>query len=279
MVHVLDVSVIIPCYNSGEYISDAIDSVEGYQGKYTYEIIIINDGSTDEDSLRKLKELEQKEKYIVLHQENKGPAAARNTGCYHAKGKYLLFLDSDNKIEPEYIDVGIDILKRKPKIGIVYSDAYFFGDNSRNEFKTKPFDIDHLLLSNYIDMCAVVRKSAWASVNGFDESRSIIAHEDWDFWLKLYKMDWQFHYVNRKLFYYRIRESSLISTLRNSESISEKINLVKYKHRDLYIQRHRTLYENIRRHKNEYRIGHCIMKPYRLIKKMLRGRKLSNEFT
>src|SRR4051812_30462131 len=97
------VSIIIPCYNSGKYLPEALDSISAYPDKGMYEVIIINDGSTDELTLSLLNNLQQNGEHIVLHQENKGPAAARNAGVKMAKAPYLLFLDSDNKIESNYI--------------------------------------------------------------------------------------------------------------------------------------------------------------------------------
>ncbi|OZI05399.1 hypothetical protein BWI93_25675 [Siphonobacter sp. BAB-5385] len=118
------VSVIIPCYNSGTYLPEALASVEAYQGSYAYEIIIINDGSTDPHTLEYLRELETRG-YSILHQENKGAAAARNTGVRAARGKYLLLLDSDNRIRPAYLEKGIPVLESRPDVGVVYGNAHF----------------------------------------------------------------------------------------------------------------------------------------------------------
>jgi glycosyltransferase involved in cell wall biosynthesis len=89
------ISIIIPCYNQGQYILDAISSVEQYPDNSVYEIIIINDGSTDEISITVLKSLEEKG-YHVLNQNNQGLSMARNNGIAIAKGKYILPLDADS---------------------------------------------------------------------------------------------------------------------------------------------------------------------------------------
>ncbi len=106
------ISIIIPVYNSGNYLRETLESVRNYTGKSIYEIIIVNDGSTDNDTLELLNQL-QNEGYSIIDQENKGPAAARNNGVECSRGKYLLFLDSDNRIKPSYIDKGIGILDKK----------------------------------------------------------------------------------------------------------------------------------------------------------------------
>lgn len=224
-----DISIIIPCYNSGKYLLEAIQSVEYYQGQNKYEIVVIDDGSTDIQTMSILNELDQK-KCIVLHQENKGPGAARNAGCRRASACFLLFLDSDNKIYSTYIDAGISYLKNNSDVGVVHGKPTFFGDTSRNGFKTGPFEIDKVLAINYIDMCAVVRKSAWESIEGFDESRELIGREDWEFWIRIYRKGWKFFFLDEVMFFYRIRNNSLMST----HEINQNNNLYVYrKHYDL----------------------------------------------
>jgi glycosyltransferase involved in cell wall biosynthesis len=145
----------------------------------------------------------------VIHQANNGPSHARNTGVKQSKADYLLCLDSDNKIYPSYIDEGINALTKNPEAAIVYSSPEFIGDTNRTPFVTGPFNIEKLLLENYIDMCAVLRKSAWEQSGGLDEV--LWRFEDWEFWIRLYKAGWQFVYLNKPLFQYRIRGTSLMS--------------------------------------------------------------------
>ena len=93
------VSVIIPCYNAGEWIDEAVDSVLSQTYK-DYEIIIVNDGSSDPLTQEKLRSYESSS-IQVIHQENKGPAAARNTGIRSARGEYILPLDADDMLVPD----------------------------------------------------------------------------------------------------------------------------------------------------------------------------------
>jgi glycosyltransferase involved in cell wall biosynthesis len=227
---IYDIAIIIPCYNSGKYLLDAIQSVEAYTGKHSYEIIIVNDGSTDQHTLQLLSSLETKG-YNVFHQENKGPAAARNTGVKSCTAEYLLFLDADNKIKPAYIDVGIEHLSADPLAGVVYANAEFFGETSRKGFNVGEFDIHAVISDNYIDMCSVVRKSAWLQVGGLDEERLLIGHEDWEFWISLYKAGWKFLYVKKVLFEYRITAGSLIT--QNAEKKISKVRYIYKKHFDI----------------------------------------------
>ena len=260
----IDISIIIPCYNSGCYLVEALDSVHDYKGVHSYEIIIIDDGSTDQFTIELLEKLSTK--YVVQRQENKGPATARNTGCRIAKGKYLLFLDSDNKIIPDYIDIGISNLELNAEAGVVYSKAIFFGnDAGRKKFVTLPFNINELLITNYIDTCTVVKKETWKSVGGFDESPEMFTLEDWDFWLRIYEKGWKFIFIDKELFYYRFREGSLMDGFHKSVKVNDRMEYIFNRHSLLLASQHQRLYRSL-----DYRIGSKLLHPYRFIKRIIK---------
>ncbi|WP_431211985.1 glycosyltransferase family 2 protein [Puia sp. P3] len=104
-------SVVIPYFNMGSYIDECIRSVKN--SAYTdMELVIVNDGSTDESSLRKLAVLEKQEKIRVIHQKNRGLALTRNEGARQAAGGYLAFLDADDKVDPTYYEKAIRTLEK-----------------------------------------------------------------------------------------------------------------------------------------------------------------------
>jgi glycosyltransferase involved in cell wall biosynthesis len=210
-------SVIIPCFNTGPYLREAVESVVASAGSDDYTIIIVDDGSTEDQTLQLLHKLGQ-EGHCVLHQENKGPAAARNTGVRHSQTPYLLFLDSDNKVGREYIREGVEVLEKKPEVAVFYGRPKFIGDTTNRVFPTRPFDLPSLLINNYIDHCAVVRKAAWESVGGFDENRLLIGQEDWEFWIRLGGHGWGFHFNDKISFDYRIRPGSLSTLVQKDEA-------------------------------------------------------------
>ncbi len=221
------ISIIIPCYNQGQYILDAISSVEQYPDKSVYEIIIINDGSADENSIKVLKSLEEKG-YHVLNQDNQGLSMARNNGIAIAKGKYILPLDADNKIRTGYIDKGIHILNTHPEVGVVYGNSQRFGDTIE-VFKPGNFILKKLMFENYIDACVILRKKVWEETGGYDKMLS--AYEDWDFNLCAFELGWKFHYVNEILFEYRVRKDSMLRQITDPD---ELINYIARKHGPLY---------------------------------------------
>jgi glycosyltransferase involved in cell wall biosynthesis len=210
MVNDIVLSVIVPCYNSGLYIREAISSVTVNQTK-TCEIVVVDDGSTDAYTIQVLKEIEAAG-HRVVRRVNGGPAAARNTGVHAAKGKYLLLLDSDNKIRPAYMEEGIRILDQYPRVGVVYGKAEFFGETAKPRFsQSQVFDLEEMLLGNYIDACTVIRRRAWEEVGGMDEHRQLIGHEDWDLWIRLGMAGWAFWAIDEVMFDYRIRTHSVIT--------------------------------------------------------------------
>jgi len=150
------ISIIIPCFNQGNYLEEAIGSIVQVKDKNIYQIIIVNDGSTDAPTLLKLKELTDKG-YLVIHQDNKGLGAARNAGIKASSGKYILPLDCDNKIRPEYLTYSIFTLENEQGVDVVYSDGEYFGERT-GTFKSREFNLQILMVENYIDACGVFRK-------------------------------------------------------------------------------------------------------------------------
>lgn len=204
-------SIIITCYNLGNYLEESIASIKDYSHSDDYEIILVNDGSTDEVTIQILKEIGQQDKSIfILHQSNMGLAKARNNGIKIAKGKYIIPLDADNKLRLEFIEQTIAILEAKEEIDVVHGDAQLFG-NKNSVWKGKPFDIAEMVLNNYIDACAGFRKSVWEELGGYDEKMPVMGFEDWDLWLRMAVRGHQFQYVEETFFDYRVRDNSMLS--------------------------------------------------------------------
>ena len=204
-------SIIITCYNLGNYLEEAIASSKKYSPSSDYEIIVVDDGSTDEVTLQILETIEHQDRSIfVLHQTNLGLAKARNNGIKIAKGKYIIPLDADNKLRPEFIKQAIAILDIDKDVDVVFGDAQLFG-NKDSVWKGKPFDIAEMLLNNYIDACAGFRKSIWEELGGYDEKMPVMGFEDWDLWLRMAVRGYQFKYVEAIFFDYRVRDNSMLS--------------------------------------------------------------------
>src|SRR6267378_7781475 len=119
------VSVVIPCFNHGEFLPEAVASVTNIK-RNDIETIVVDDGSTDERTRKEMDALPV-QGIKVIRQENKGLAAARNAGIAISRGEYILPLDADNRLRSDYIEHGIRILDANPQVGVVYGDAEYIG--------------------------------------------------------------------------------------------------------------------------------------------------------
>ena len=226
------ISIIIPCYNQGIYINEAINSVlaQTYQN---LEIIIVNDGSTDEYTNNLLKNY-NRPKTKVLHTTNQGLASARNNGIKEATGEYILPLDADDKIGKEYLEKAVKILDITPGIGIVYCQAEYFGED-KGLWPLTVYSSEQILLENMIFCSALFRKKDWEMVGGYKTNMKY-AWEDWDFWLSLIELNREVYQIPEVLFYYRIKKSSMLSLLTREQKFEMYIQLFE-NHKNLYTEK------------------------------------------
>lgn len=216
------VSVIIPVYNSAKYITDAIDSVLAQTYK-NYEIIIVNDGSTDSTAEVVKKYLRSQildhrpQAIRYVYQENKGPSAARNRGIKEAKGEYIAFLDSDDVWLPEKIELQMAEILKSPSLGLITcgeinvnlinsTEEYSYGLRGLNRNKA----LNLLLLKNIIHggSPVLIRKECLDRVGLFDEKLQVA--EDWDLWLRICR-HYDFKGIDKPLVKILIRENSQCS--------------------------------------------------------------------
>src|SRR5579864_1311902 len=120
------VSVIIPTYNTANFIKETLDSVFA-QTFEDYEVIVVNDGSPDTQQLERVLE-PYRDRIVYLKQENQGPSGARNTAIRHARGSFLAFLDSDDIWFPEFLSEQMMFFQNGPSLDLIYADTFFFRD-------------------------------------------------------------------------------------------------------------------------------------------------------
>ncbi len=193
------VSVIMPCFNHGQFIEEAIESVIA-QTFTTVEIIIVNDGSTDAETVRLLKHYQQPN-VSVIHTENRGPSAARNVGIQQAKGQYILPVDADDRIAPTYLEKAVPILESHPEVGIVYAQAELFGAKM-GSFDLPPYQFPDILLGNMIFNSSLYRKADWEKVGGYNENM-VWGWEDYDFWLSILELGRGVFHIPQVLYFHR----------------------------------------------------------------------------
>jgi glycosyltransferase involved in cell wall biosynthesis len=225
----VDVSVIIPCFDHGQFLIEAIASFERVAPK-NCELIVVNDGSNEPRTLEILKIL-RAAGYFVFDQVNQGLSAARNAGIELARGRYVLPLDADNRLRAGFIEDGISVLDSSSEIGIVYGYRQFFGMRTGLD-QVSEFDLEEMLTFNYIDACAMFRKQVWADCGGYDQSISPL--EDWELWINAAEKGWRFNRLPQATFEYRVRPESLLSMVENPEFLDHLLEYMITKHYKLY---------------------------------------------
>ena len=224
-----DVSVVIPSWNQGTLLVEAIASVER-TATANCQLIIINDGSSQPRTLEILGVL-RSIGYFVLDQSNTGLSAARNNGIAIASGRYVLPLDDDNRIVAGFIEEAVKVLDSTPEVGVVYGDRYDFGLR-RSVQRIPDLDLDLLLKGNYIDACAVFRKQVWSDCGGYDPAASPV--EDWEMWIHAAERGWRFHRIPCVTFEYRVRPGSLLSLVDSADAAEDRRRIIRVKHSELY---------------------------------------------
>lgn len=224
------ISVIILCYNHGKFVSEAIESALR-QTFRDFEIIVVDDGSNDENTRETLAGLEKKYPGIsLMRQENRGLAGARNAGVRDARGEFFLPLDADDTIEPEMLERCFEVLKSDSKLGFAFTSVRYFGDYVAVWYPRK-YNYFDLLYANQFTSCALVRKKAWEEVGGYDENMRS-GYEDWEFWINMGKHSWFGKLIPMSLFNYRRHELSMTDDARKRHK--KNFAYIREKHGDLY---------------------------------------------
>lgn len=193
------VSIVIPCFNQGEFLHSAIRSVFR-QAFDSWEIIVVDDGSTDQSTRAVLRSLHYP-RTRILRQRNQGLPAARNAGMRAARGRYLVPLDSDDELTPAFLGATVDALQANPAAAFAHTWTRLFGDQNL-VWVDRPYNPYQLLLSTSVVGCALIRADAWSQVGGYDTNRRQ-GNEDWDLWIRFLEHGWEQVEVPHPLFRYR----------------------------------------------------------------------------
>jgi glycosyltransferase involved in cell wall biosynthesis len=176
------VSIVIPCFNYGRFVNEAVCSAL-LQTISSLEVIVVDDGSSDPETIRVLETLKTLPRVRVIRQINAGLPSARNAGIALAHGEYICCLDADDTLEPTYVELCIAALELDRSAGFAYSWVQLFGDET-SVWRTRDFDISDALYDNHTAVSAVFRRDDWLAVGGYrPDMRS--GYEDWEFWLRI----------------------------------------------------------------------------------------------
>lgn len=218
------ISVVIPAYNAKRTIVETITSVQ-QQTFSDFEMIVINDGSTDR-TLELLQSIEDN-RLKVFSYENGGLPVARNRGISHATGEFIAFLDADDLWTPDKLELQLAALQQHPEAGVAYSWTSYFLDGEESTFPFNPVFFegnvyDKLLVNNFIANGSniLVRKNAIEAVGEFEPT--LKSSEDWDFYIRL-AAKWHFVVVPKHQILYRQSSNAMTSKVEVMENEALKV--------------------------------------------------------
>ena len=258
------VSVIVPCYNQEKYVKDTLESVQR-QTYPNFECIIINDGSTDNslDVVRKF--CMGDKRFVCYDKNNEGVSIARNYGIAHSNGQYILPLDADDVIEPEYLQATVGVLDANPDIKLVYTDTCFFWKRKGKQ-ALPPYSFERMLCENLINCTALYRRCDFDKTTGYNPNMSS-GLEDWDFWLSLLSPSDKVYKIEKVLFYYRIKGRS--RNVNATISLSSLRKQLWANHKNYYgpyfVDPQQCIEYKLISKSREYVLGKFLLKPIRII--------------
>ncbi len=209
-------SVVIPFYNMGTMVREAIESVKA--NGLNKEIIVVNDGSTDPESLGILVALRE-EGIKVIDKKNEGLARARNDGARIAKGRYLAFLDADDKVSPNYYRRAIEVLRAYDNVYFVGAWVQYFEDSRKlwPSFTPQP---PYLLVHNPVNSSSLVYKTAAFLQAGLNDPRLEYGLEDYDSVISMMSRGYNGVALPEVQFFYRVRKNSMFRKLNTTKLIN-----------------------------------------------------------
>ncbi|MEA2404066.1 MAG: hypothetical protein QOE08_713, partial [Thermoleophilaceae bacterium] len=217
-------SVVIPCFNYGRHLAEAVESVLA-QTLEGVETIVVDDGSTDDSAAvaQTLIDANPQAQIKLVRRENGGsPGATRNAGVAEARAPYVLCLDADDKLDPGFLAACVAALDAHPEAAIAYSDFQMFGDDDQR-IVAPSWSSRRELDSNFIGTAAVFRREAWEQVGGYDTE---IGYEDWDFWVAIVEQGWEGVKVPGALWHYRVHDGGVYSGhVRDDQAVKAEILL------------------------------------------------------
>ena len=229
------VTVVIPCFNHGRFLREAVESALRQRGG-DVRVVIVNDGSTDAETPAACRALES-DRVRVIDQANRGLPAARNAGAAGARSEYLVFLDADDWIEPEFVARLHDALAGAgPGVSHAYCQERLV-ERGTGIWKVPEWDPVLMMITNLHPVTALVRRSCFEAAGGFDETMRD-GYEDWELWLRFVERGWRGARVREPLFVWRRHspETMVMRVVKNHEALYR--GLIE-RHRELYA-RHRT---------------------------------------
>ena len=238
------ISIVVPCYNQAHFLRDCLQSVME-QTVENWEVIVVDDASSQGDPESIVSGFRDSRIHYVRHQQNRGLAAARNTGFRLAKAQLVLPLDADDRLAPTYLQkVGL-ALQDQPDAECAFPDFQLFG-LSGEVWHNQVHDAEAMTRCQWIPgPGTLMRRSLWERIGGYCEAPELRpGNEDWDFWLAAAAMGVRAIHVSEPLYLYRQQETSMVTRLKYYD----------FQTREFMYRRHRALFDRYNTG-NEFRAG------------------------
>lgn len=227
------VSIIIPCYNSGQFLAEAVASAIG-QTHPRIEVVVADDGSTDRFTQQEVRRLARRHEQValVLHERNQGLSAARNTAIRASHGEFIVPLDADDRLHPTFVARTLPLLRAREDIVGVYTDSETFGCET-NRYSAGDFDLPKALAMQTFGCSILYRRRDFDRVGGY--FGGVQYSEEWDFLLSLLELGMPLAYVPEPLFYYR-QHAEETMTDEAQRRRAEILQMLVARHRALFTQ-------------------------------------------
>ncbi|MFH1810519.1 MAG: glycosyltransferase [Pseudomonadota bacterium] len=229
------ISVVVPCFNLGHYLPEALGSL-ARQTTQDFEVIVIDDGSTDAFTRFLLRHWDGESRRVrVMTQSNQGVAAARNHAIRHAVGRYICCLDPDDTLRPDFLRQALAVLDSEADVGFVSGHFQVF-DEREELFEYASCEPPDLLVHNTVVEPAVFRRSAWEKAGGYFGGFSSPGIEDWDLWIHLVEQGYRGHILPQIVWDYRDRIDQMSVTMYRPDVWSRLIGELAGRHARLFQQ-------------------------------------------
>lgn len=290
------ISVIVPCYNQAQYLSEALDSIVA-QSYTKWECIIVNDGSTDKSEKIATEFVDKDERFKYVLKENGGLSSARNKGLQVSRGTYIQFLDGDDFLHQDKLTTAITVLSNSPNLKLVLSNYQLYFDRTKvfsdpNYDLSKPITYESIIRDWDVTFaipihCGLFERSLL--LDGFDETLG--AKEDWLMWIRIFEQISNYYFIEDFHVYYRMHDHNMIknyelmqkNTLEAFQKIHQMItnnNLkdsIFRRYVDLTTEKINMLEKNYKKvlASNSYKTGNFLIAPLTLIKNWMQRLRTS----
>lgn len=226
------VSIVVPVYDSGAYLRDALDSV-ARQTLRDHETILVDDGSTDPATIALCDAAARTPGVRLIRTANRGPAHARNTGIAAARTPYVLPLDSDDWLAPTFLERTAALLDGDAAVDVAFTWVALVGRH-HGTWETGPFAVPEMLSRCTVHVASLYRRRVWELAGGYDP-RFVQSCEDWDFWLSALEHGVAGRGIPEVLAYYRRTPASREIGSRAPGISTTLMRDLVAKHRALYV--------------------------------------------